>query len=575
MTDDFKNQIKTWLQDHKSTTLPAWLKRNPSILSQVESNTSQYETKNIMEQVYIVLNGPPGYCKYGNKLQFNTFELGYRKGCVLGNKCKCVSDLRIKNQKSTLIKKYGVTTTGKIPGVLEKRKATNLKKYGVEFPSQASEVQEKRALTIESHSLEYKGKIKEQRKQTFVNRYGVEHHMHLESQRQKVKETNARKYGAEFPLQNSEIKKKVQETWKQKTVDNVKSHIVKIKQGKSLSDLEKISETIDTLFDKDKLKYLINSETTRKKVATQLGVSISTLYLYINRHNLSPELNKTAGTSSFEIEVGEFIEELGINIERNNRTVISPKELDILIPAKKIAIECCGLYWHSEKSKNKDKHYHYDKYKNCQEKGITLITIFEDEWNYKKNIVKERLKHILGIANSSIAARKCYVREISTAQANEFIERTHLQGAINSKINLALFYENDIVAVMTFGLPRYSKKYEYELLRFCLDRPVVGAASKLFKYFEKTYSPALVISYSDNRWGNGSVYRYLGFVKNKETTGYFYTDYFKRVNRNHFQKYKLVAEGHDPNLSEWEIVQTLGYDRIWDCGQSLWIYNAA
>lgn len=574
MTLNYQKQITEWLAEHKSTTVPAWLKRNPDILDWVMQSTQQYAVKNIMESVYIVLHGAPELCSYGNKRQFNTFDLGYRKGCVLGNQCRCVAKLRLENQKTTLREKYGVETTGQVPGALERRRKTMLDRYGVEYAMQSTELKNRLLETVKARTPEDNCKTVSRRRATMVEKFGVEHHMQLSSQREKVKTTNLERYGVEFPLQNTEINARVVEAWKQKTPDDAKSYVVKIKQSKTLSDLEKITETVDTLFDRDKLKQLINSESTRKKVATQLGVSISTLYLYINKHNLSSELNKTSGTSSFEIEVGEFIEGLDIIIERNNRTIISPRELDIWIPSKKIAVECCGLYWHSENSNNKDKQYHFDKFNKCREQGITLITIFEDEWKHKPHIVKKRLTHILGTTRSRVSARKCHVQEISSTQANEFVEQNHLQGAVNSKINLALFYDNHMVAVMTFGIPRYSKKYDYELLRFCLDQPVVGAASKLFKHFQKNYSPNTVISYSDNRWGTGSVYGHLGFDKHKETTGYFYTDYFKRFNRNHFQKYKLVAEGYDPSLSEWEIAQSLGYDRIWDCGQSLWVFTA-
>lgn len=570
--EEYKTTIENWLKEHKSLTVPGWLKRNPDIQKWVIQQTAEYSTKNIMENLYIVLNGAPKKCEYGNYRKFNTFELGYRQGCVLGNKCPCVNKKRREKQTASIIKKYGVSTVGAIPGVAEKRKQTTLKNWGVEFPAQSKIIKQKQLTSFGSRNQEEKIKSIKKAKTTNLQKYGVTHHMKLDQQKQKVNLTNVNRYGFARPLQNSEFAKKVSDTWKNKSEEEIKNHRIKIKDSKSLDELNKITNSFDTLFDREEFKNLINNLSTRKKVAKELGIAVSTLYLYINQHNLKGELNKNPNSSAFEIEVGEFIESLGFNIKRNDRSIIAPKELDIVVAEKNIAIECCGLYWHSE-SKNKHKNYHYDKYKSCQDKGIFLITIFEDEWNYKKEIVKQRLRHKFNRAKDSIPARKCQVKEITSKAANEFVEQHHIQGSIKSKINLALVHDEDIVAVMTIGKARYSKQYEYELLRFCLSQPVVGAAGKLFSYFKKKYNPCSVISYSDNRWSDGMVYRHLEFDKQKETVGYYYTDYFAKYNRNHFQKHKLVAEGHDSTLSEWEIAQALGYDRIWDCGQSLWLYT--
>lgn len=77
------------------------------------------------------------------------------------------------------------------------------------------------------------------------------------------------------------------------------------------------------------------------------------------------------------------------DVIRNSREIIAPLELDLYYPEKKIAVEFNGDYWHS--SIFKDKYYHYNKFKHCKEIGITLVSIFESEWNTKKNEIKEYL----------------------------------------------------------------------------------------------------------------------------------------------------------------------------------------
>ena len=110
-------------------------------------------------------------------------------------------------------------------------------------------------------------------------------------------------------------------------------------------------------------------------------------------------------------------------------------------------------------------------------------------------------------------------------------------------MKLSLMYENKIVAVMTFGKSRYSNMNEWEILRYCSENKIAGGASKLLNYFINHYEPCSIVSYSDNRYFSGSVYEQMGFTKNSETVGYYYTDYHKRYNRMQFQKHKLVKEG--------------------------------
>lgn len=219
------------------------------------------------------------------------------------------------------------------------------------------------------------------------------------------------------------------------------------------------------------------------------------------------EVTKFVRSSEDEREIGGFCEKLGFEVEYNKQGFIgnTNKEIDIFISDKNVGIEFDGLYWHS--SKFNKRYEHLEKTEACNENGVNLIHIFEDEWKFKKKIVMNRLKSILGKTNGSIYARKCEVKEIEVSIARKFLEKYHIQGYVQSNVKLGLFFKDRLVAVMTFGKPRFNKKYEWELLRFATigSFNVVGAAGKLFNHFTKT-NQGSVISYSDRRWGNGSVY---------------------------------------------------------------------
>ena len=252
-------------------------------------------------------------------------------------------------------------------------------------------------------------------------------------------------------------------------------------------------------------------------------------------------------------------------------------ELDIFIPSHNIAIEFDGLYWHSELYKPSN--YHLNKTELCEKQGIQLIHIFEDEWLFKKDIVKSRLLNILGLTPNKIYGRKTIIKEVSPKESKEFLNNNHLQGSTNASIKLGLYYNNELVSVMLFNKPRLGigVTYDgYELSRFCnkLNTSVIGGADKLLKYFIKTYQPKEIISYADRRWSQGNLYEKLGFnfIHNSKPN-YFYINQNVREYRFNYRKNILVKQGYDINKTEREIMLDRKIYRIYDCGAKLYKIN--
>lgn len=280
----------------------------------------------------------------------------------------------------------------------------------------------------------------------------------------------------------------------------------------------------------------------------------------------------STGVSEAEKELYVFIKDFysGVVIQRD-RDICKPKELDIIIPEKKIAIEYCGLYWHSELA-GKDKNYHVNKLKSCLKEGYRLITVFEDEWETKRDIVKSRLQSIIG--NSDVIklfARKCNIIELTTTEARLFCQENHLQGyGSGSAIKLGLFHNKILVAVMIFSKSslsegqKHNKEGVWELHRFCtkLGYQVLGGASKLLKYFEHNYSWSVLSSYADKRWSDGSLYYKLNFSFVEDTPPDCW--YVSRFIRRH--GFSLPKTRNEADCVKQGLHKVQGYNRIWDCG---------
>jgi len=289
-------------------------------------------------------------------------------------------------------------------------------------------------------------------------------------------------------------------------------------------------------------------------------------------------INKIKKVSNKENELRDFLKSLGVSYKQSDRTVINPMELDFYIADHKLAIEYNGLAWHSEKFGKKDKWYHLSKLEKCEEAGVRLITIFEDDWINKKDIVKNKIVNALRLNKDRIYARKCVVSEINLSDKNNFLDIHHIQAKDTSPICLGLHYNGVLVSVMTFGRPKITMgdkgklNGSYELSRFASSTNVVGAASKLLSYFIKTYSPKSIFSFADRRYTTTlgeTVYDKIGFKKDKinPPTYWVLKNHRQRYHRFTFNKKRIVKYlGGDPKKTEIQNLYDLGYDRIWDCG---------
>ncbi len=475
-------------------------------------------------------------CNNTSKLTYYSYNRNIKRGGFFS--CKKCSSVK---RKKTMLEKYGVENSMHSDEIKNKIKQTNLEKWGVENPFQLEEVKEKI-------------------KRTNLEKWGVECSLNSEEVKNKIKQTNLKKYGNEHHMRSDEIKNKVKQTnlqrWGVESYSKTEEYHVRTNIGKDI----------------DYIKYINNSISLFKcNKGHNFQINIDN-YIGRKRSNLPlcTICNPIGDSQSIkEKELFEFISSI------YNRKIIQSYrdglEIDIYLPDLKLGFEFNGLYWHSELFK--EKNYHLDKNNHFKEKGIRIIHIWEDDWVYKRNIIESQIKNWLGLTETKIFARKCYVKEIKDSKiSTKFLEENHIQGKVGSSLKLGLYHDNVLVSLMTFN--RYEGRIKMEaggwnINRFCnkINYSVVGGASKLFNYFIKNYEINRVISYSDSDWSLGNLYETLGFEKiNEGNPDYKYIIDGKRVHKSRFRKDKLNLINKNETTESFFMKKNNIY-RIYGCGK--------
>jgi hypothetical protein len=503
-----------------------WLSNNePELYSKIIEYSKNIQNEiSFKEKIYFYfhkLKERPKCVSCSNEIKFrNRFDKPYGDFCSLSCANNSKEEL-VNRQKRTFNKKYGVDFYPHHIDFVKKQKQTKLDKYGDENYNNV----EKSKITKELLYGNKKYNNIEKQKETCELRYGVNNYAKSEHYHDKLNEEYIKLYPDVT--------------------------FVQIKKGLVVTKCEKCGNS---------------SEITKQLLYER----------HKRNHNHCLTCNPIGfkQRSSYEDEICDLLDSTNISYIQNYKLPNTKFEIDIFLPTQNIGIEFNGLYWHNELFK--DKEYHLNKTKLCDNFNIKLIHIFEDEWLYKRDIVKSILKNKLNIGEDKIYARKCIIKEVSTQETKNFLENNHIQGNVNSKVKLGLYYNNEMVSLMTFSKGRIimgGKSNEWELNRFCnkINTTVIGSASKLLKKFINDYQPIKIVSYSDIRLFDGKMYETLKFKEiSTSKPNYWYVIGDLRHYRFSFNKKKLIKDGYDPNKTEQEIMLDRKIYRIYDCGNVRW-----
>ena len=496
-------------------------------------------------------------CDYCNNKKSVSYK-EYNRNKSLGDMYSCSRKCSVSKSIKSNLEKYGVENIFQSEKIKDKIKDINLDKYNVEHYSQTKEYKEKVKTThLDKYGKYYRNTddYKESYKKTCLDKYGVEHFSKTSEYKEKFKTTSLEKYGVEHYNKTDEYNKKCKSTSMEKygVEHHTKSETYhsNTKIGKDINYINYINYGI-SLFKCDKghtFDIYIDNYIARDK----------------KRIPLCTVCNPIGDSKSIkENEIFEYIKSI-----YKGEIITSYRdklEIDIYLPELNLGFEFNGLYWHSNKFK--EKNYHSNKTNYFKDNGIRIIHIWEDDWTFKTDIVKSQISNLLKNNTKKIFARKCIIKEVDTKIARQFLDDHHIQSKVNSTIKLGLYFEDELVSIMTFDTFEGRKKMEeggYNLSRFCnkINTNVVGGASKLLKNFLNTYNPTRIVSYADKDWSIGSLYYILGFENiGDNDPDYKYIVENKRVHKSRYKKSKLKTE-----LTEEKATEKLGILKIYDCGK--------
>lgn len=558
-----KDEIIAYLNklNCKQSLYKRYMKRDkPEMVKYIEDKTSFLPNDVLfLERLYCVLNDiderPKCLTCKTNDVSFDSVAFKYRTFCSAS--CGQLN-LEVQNKrKEACLKKYGVDHPMKSKEILDKMENTCKEKYGSWYLGSNDCIEKTKKTMLEKYGSEHYAdteEFKQKSKETCLKKYGVEFSFQSENNKEKTKETILKKYGVEKIGLAKEIRNKIRKTNIEKfgTDMPLKSKEIYQKTMKKvhLNSYEFFlkDENVIPLFSFD--EYDSNISKLFKWKCRKCGNEFFA-YAYGNEcEKCNPKLH---GVSNMENDLFNFVKEIDSKdfVKHGDKKQIYPFQIDIYLENRKIGFEFNGMFWHSELN-GKTQNYHLDKLLLAEKNGIELFHIFEDYWEYKKDIVKSKIEHILQKSKQKIYARKCIVSEVSSNAANKFYKENSFKIKSKGKLHFALKYNNEIVSCMSFS--RNDSNFileDFVVKKFC---HIPGAFSRLLKKVE-IYNPKTITSIVDR-----TIFKKDTFLKNGftllETTE---------------PKCFLVNAKTRKRLSIETTPKTEKTFKIWDCGNLVFV----
>lgn len=367
-----------------------------------------------------------------------------------------------------------------------------------------------------SKHIDYE-RVLEQRKQTMLKVYNVEHALQDPQILEKFRTTNLRRHGSEHYMQTEKGKEHISTL----SLESGRTHMF---DGKTMQELAKTYgkayTTIQAQIKKYGFEYL---DKVKRQGQCQLN------------------LLETKMLNALQLEEWEI----------KNQVTIGKFRPDFLIN-NKVIVDIDGLFWHSDFIL-KDKAHALRRKNFLEAKGFKVLIFREDEVHNQLPIVLSIIRHNLGLSTQRVYARNTEIREISAKEATQLLEQWHLMGAGTGR-TFTLQHNGQVVAIIR--IKKRGKGLEVSRFACKPNVAIVGGFSKLIKQIRREMPDLPILTFIDQRYGSGNYLKTLGFIKKPTHQSFKWTNGSKC-------KHRMAYKGNSG--------YTAGFHKIWDCGQTPWV----
>lgn len=398
-------------------------------------------------------------------------------------------------------------------------------------------------------------------KNTCMERFGSTSNYNSETHREIYKNKCIELYGVDNYAKTPEFKENQEKYWMEKcgykiywldpkNIEKSKNTIIE-RYDREFSNQVHIPKHIIEMKNNEQLMryYYEELKMTVSEIAEMLGIGISQLCVHF-KEKLGINIHRHI-VSKGERDMALFLSDLGEIVTTSNKKLARPKEIDIFIEDKHLAVEVNGLAWHCE-SRGKDNKYHIGKTNSCKDNEVRLIHIMDIDWNNRPDVVKSLLKRELNYFDTIIDSKECELKLVDLEITEQFFQENHIAGKIKGTVNIGLYFNNELVMVTAFNktkILRVSYKNNFD---------ITGGLEKIINYYILEYKQKFLEIKIDLRWDSKEQFDKLGFIHLRMLKPDF-------AITKPYKKLWLRSEKKE----NWKKLKEMGFDRIFDCGYEL------
>lgn len=516
-------------------------------------------------KMYVTLNGLPSKCNYGNFPAFNTYTLGFHNFCTTGIECKCLAEYL----SDTLSVQYYELTDEEKQRRIDKAKETCMARYGVSSASGLPETQAKR-------------------RKTCLEKYGADHQLKSKEYRQMYEAKMIEKCGFAFALCNPEIQEKSLKTTIERygscmtharaalcvlfdglnpfqipaIMDKVRATMIAKTGVHNPSQRHYTPEQYELVHNVDLIISAFSGKTI-SQIEVETGLHRGNIRKLIKKHDLISIIDQSVD-SSLEWKIKELLSAFSVEYEVGNRTILRPREIDFVTSDNKVGIEVGSLFWHSDSNAGRGYDYHYNKWKDSLDKGLTLYQWFDDDIEHKW----DQIVHVLAKAHNmyefTLHPDDCEMFTLDQSEGLEFVNaNSFLTGEYEGSAFIGFKFDNDLKVV-----------FEYVEENNSIYIVRVGEAPgnyynliyrEFLAYMTAIHPDKEIIAYTDNCTNSGHEWKSAGMKRAA-------VDEIRcKYTENYHSRLDFIPNVEKVSEDEWENLKNAGYDRIWNAGQSVWI----